>query len=147
MTENKVPKLLSLNDIKISMLKKINNVNGDILHILRKDDPAYEKFGEAYFTTVKYNKIKAWKKHNKMHMNLTVPIGSVKFVFYLDHEDIFREEEIGEKRYGRLTVPPGVWFGFKGMNNTNNLILNISSIVHDPKETDNRNLDEIVYEW
>ena len=44
-------------------------------------------------------------------------------------------------------MPPGVWFGFKGMDNTNNLILNISSILHDPKETDIRGLDEIGYEW
>ena len=147
MTQNKIRQLISLKDIKLSSLKRIDNENGDILHILRNNDSDYKKFGEAYFTSIKFNKIKAWKKHNKMCMNLVVPSGSVKFVFFLEKKGTFREEIIGENRYARLTVPPGVWFGFKGMDNTNNLILNISSILHDPKETDIRSLDEIGYEW
>lgn len=147
MTENKRRQFISLKDIKLSSLKRIGNENGDVLHILRNDDSAYKKFGEAYFTSIKFNKIKAWKKHNKMCMNLVVPSGSVKFVFFLEKKGTFREEIIGENRYARLTVPPGVWFGFKGMDNTNNLILNISSILHDPKETDTCGLDEIGYEW
>ena len=138
---------MSLKDIKLSSLKRIDNENGDILHVLRNDDSDYKKFGEAYFTSIKFNKIKAWKKHNKMYMNLVVPSGSVKFVFFFEKKGTFREEIIGENSYARLTVPPGVWFGFKGMDNTNNLILNISSILHDPKETDTRGLDEIGYEW
>ena len=127
--------------------KTIPVPGGDVRHGLSLTDDVFNGFGEAYFSNVAYGAVKAWKKHNKMCMNLVVPSGSVKFVFFLEKKGTFREEIIGENRYARLTVPPGVWFGFKGMDNTNNLILNISSILHDPKETDIRSLDEIGYEW
>ena len=56
MTKNKA-QFSRLDDIKFSMLKRLSNENGDILHALRKDDPSYEKFGEAYFTIVTYWKL------------------------------------------------------------------------------------------
>ena len=40
------------------------------------------KFGEVYFTWIKRNYLKGWKFHKKMHMNLTVPVGNVKCIFY-----------------------------------------------------------------
>ena len=39
------------------------------------------EFGEIYFSTVNQNKIKAWKMHTKMKMNLIVPSGEIRFNF------------------------------------------------------------------
>ena len=58
--------------------------------------------------------VKAWKQHRRMTLNLVVPVGNVRFVFLADEGKAQREETIGVSNYVRLTVPPGVWFGFQG---------------------------------
>ena len=37
---------------------------GKIMHMMRTDSPTFKKFGEIYLSYVKYNSIKAWKKHS-----------------------------------------------------------------------------------
>ena len=96
-----------------SKLLRINNEDGDILRVLRKTEESFTEFGEAYFSIIHMNSIKAWKKHNAMTMNLIVPTGCVGFVF-TDGKD-FKYVKIGPNNYLRITVPPGVWFGFKGL--------------------------------
>ena len=110
-------------------------------------DNSYKGFGEAYFSFVKFKAIKAWKKHKKMQMNLIVPLGSVKFVFFDDTNKKFRVEIIGKENYSRLFVPQGVFFGFQGLNKFDNLILNISDISHDPNEVIKKSLDSINFDW
>ena len=53
------------------------------MRFLKKNELKNWTFGEAYFSKIKFNKIKAWKYHSKMTLNLAVPHGKVKFVFIL----------------------------------------------------------------
>jgi dTDP-4-dehydrorhamnose 3,5-epimerase len=71
----------------------------------------------------------------------------VRFVFRLDGINEFRVEEIGVDRYARITVPPGIWFGFQGLKEPNNLVMNIASITHDPTEVERFELSDIKYCW
>jgi len=137
---------LDLDQITITPLKQIPTLGGDVLHALKKSDDGFNGFGEAYFSWILPNSIKAWKKHTQMTMNLIVPIGLVKFVF-CNHENQFREECIGTESYSRLTVPPGFWFGFQGISSDPSLILNISNILHDPSEANRLNVSDIHYTW
>ena len=82
-----------------------------------------------------------------MTLNLIVPIGTVKFVFYSHVSNSFRVEEIGECNYRKLYVPPRIWFGFKGISKGTSLVANLADIEHDPKEALRKNLDEISYDW
>ena len=59
----------------------------------------------------------------------------------------FYEVIISRENYCRLTIPPMVWLGFKGLANDNSIVLNVASISHDPKEVDRKNLEEINFEW
>ena len=68
--------------VVLSKLKRINVTGGDVLHCLRANEKSFEKFGEAYFSFIEMNHVKAWKRHLKMKMNLIVPVGKVRFVFY-----------------------------------------------------------------
>ena len=104
-------------------------------------------FGEVYFSSVKYNIIRAWKLHTKMTLNLIVPVGMVKFVFYFENTNKFLEYKIGEENYYRLTVAPKIWFGFQGLNKTQNLIMNISDIEHSQEEMKKKNIQDIQYNW
>lgn len=140
-------KISNLDKINLFSLKEIKTEGGNVLHCLHEKDKSYAGFGEAYFSWVNANSIKAWKKHTLMTMNLVVPVGNVRFVFASDDFKDFREEVIGVDRYLRLEVPPGIWFGFQGINAPSNLVLNIANISHSPEEVERCNLSSINFSW
>ena len=117
------------------------------MRVLRKRELKNWNFQEAYFSKVKFNKIKAWKFHLKMTLNLVVPHGKVKFVFYSQNTKHFRVIEIGEKKYFRLTVPPKIWFGFKGMSKHESIILNLTNIKHREDEILRCQKNKIKFTW
>ena len=126
--------------IKVKKLKKFNLEEGDVYHALKASESEYYGFKEAYFSTIKNNKIKAWKRHYKMTMNLIVPIGEVQFIFYDENKNLLKNLMIGEENYSRITVPPMIWFGFKGVSLNTSYILNISNEIHDPLEVERKPL-------
>jgi len=136
-------------NIILTPLPVIRTVGGNVLKGLLKTEPSFNGFGEAYFSEVMPGAVKAWKYHKEMTLNLIVPKGSVKFVFYdgSNGEDIFREIIIGSENYSRITVKPGIWFGFKGMHKETSLVLNIADILHNPEEVERLSADHIKYNW
>ena len=136
-----------LSKIKITSLKIIKSSKGDVLRVLKKKDLKNWNFSEAYFSKVKFGKIKAWKLHLKMTLNLVVPSGRVKFVFYSEKGKCLRVIEIGDKNYSRLTIPPKIWFGFKGVSKKENIILNLTNIEHNPREILRRDKNKIKFNW
>ena len=123
-------------EIIITPLKQVNVEGGNVLHALKNTDNGYHGFGEAYFSWIENGSIKAWKRHLRMTMNLIVPVGNVQFVFITDEGNLLVREIIGENNYVRITVPPGIWFGFKGEFAPKSLVLNLASITHDPDEVE-----------
>ena len=100
------------NNIIITPLATIPVEGGNVKHFLKSNDKEFKGFGESYFSFIEFGKIKGWKLHTKMTMNLVVPIGKVLFVFYDEKNDSYEEYQIGEDNYKRLTVPPNIWFSF-----------------------------------
>jgi len=141
---------MRLDDILVTPLQRVETVGGDVLHGMKQSDQGYDGFGEAYFSWVSVDSVKAWKRHTQMTMNVLVPVGKVQFVFRClnsDGVEEFRVEELGEDRYVRLTVPSGIWFGFRGLSAPQSLVLNIASIPHDPLEVERLLLSDINYNW
>ena len=141
---------MKLTDILVTPLRRIENAGGDVLHGMKQSDVGYTGFGEAYFSWVSAGAIKAWKRHTQMTMNVVVPVGQVRFVFCCVNADgieEFRVEEIGVDRFFRITVPPGIWFGFQGLLTPQSLLLNIANIPHDPNEIERLALNNINYDW
>lgn len=141
---------MNLTDIQVTPLSQIETAGGDVLHAMKKNDAGYVGFGEAYFSWISVGAIKAWKRHTQMTMNVVVPVGQVRFVFrYVNAVGVeaFRIEEIGVDRYARVTVPPGIWFGFQGLHLPKSLVLNIASISHDPYEVERQAITDIDYDW
>ena len=140
--------------VELSPLKIIRGDSGDVLHAIKRTDSSFQGFGEAYFSTVNQGAIKAWKRHHKMTLNLVVPYGEIKFVLYDDRLDSATNGDSNElilslQNYQRLTVPPMVWLGFKGMGNGLNMLMNVSNIPHDPDEYDRIDAynNHIDYQW
>ena len=87
-----------------------------------------------------------------MVMNLIVPSGEVKFVFFDDRKksiitNRFQEIVISKNNYKRITVPPNIWFGFKGIGKENNLVVNLSNIEHSDEEVERKEINKINYNW
>jgi dTDP-4-dehydrorhamnose 3,5-epimerase len=140
--------VVSLEDIHVTQLKRIPTVGGDVLHALKNSDYGFNGFGEVYFSWVEEGTIKAWKCHQHMTLNLVVPVGEVNFVFHIkDQTNNFRIENIGEKRYVRLTVPPGIWFGFQGRGSGQSLLMNLADMTHDTDEVLRKSVSEFNYNW
>jgi dTDP-4-dehydrorhamnose 3,5-epimerase len=109
------------------------------MHMMRKDDPAFEQFGEIYFSVVYPGVIKGWHIHRKMTLNYAVPFGRVKLVLFDDREQSPTKGEVqeiylGPDCYHLVTIPPLVWNGFKGCGTEPSIVANCSDIPHDPEE-------------
>ena len=140
--------VVSLMDILVTPLRRIPTIGGDVMHALKDSDDGFNGFGEVYFSWVEQGAIKAWKYHQHMTLNLVVPLGEISFVFHIkDQENCFRTENIGEEQYVRLTVPPGIWFGFQGRGSGQSLLMNLADMVHEPDEVLRKKTSEIVYNW
>ena len=140
--------VVSLADILVTPLMRIPTVGGDVMHALKNSDNGFNGFGEVYFSWVEQGAIKAWKYHQHMTLNLMVPLGEISFVFHIkDQENCFRTENIGEEKYVRLTVPPGIWFGFQGRGSSQSLLMNLADLAHDQDEVLRKKTSEIVYNW
>lgn len=138
---------VSLSDILVTPLARVAVAGGDVLHAMKCTDTGYAGFGEAYFSLVSMGAVKAWKLHTQMTMNIVVPVGKVRFAFHLRGSGGFRVEELGADRYARLTVPPGIWFGFQGISAPDSMLLNIANIAHDPAEVQRAAISEIKFDW
>lgn len=115
--------------------KVIPHPKGNVLHGMKRTDPGFVAFGEAYFSTVSPDEIKGWKKHLRMSMNLLVPVGLIRFHLETDQGREIEHVVLGEQNYRRLFVPPGVWVAFEGIGESMNLLMNLASIEHDPTES------------
>ncbi|MBC8485558.1 MAG: dTDP-4-dehydrorhamnose 3,5-epimerase family protein [Bacteroidetes bacterium] len=133
-------------------LNIIETDSGSVYHGLKKSDKGFNEFGEVYFSTIKKGAIRAWKMHKKMTLNLIVPVGKVQFCFFdgRDKSDTFNEKFkiiLSQNPYVRLTIPPGIWFGFQGVSNGLNLICNVANIPHEPNEVLRKEMNEIEMDW
>jgi len=138
--------------VLLTPLKQIHHPKGDVFHGLKKSDPGFSDFGEAYFSSVHPGDVKPWKKHVRMTLNLVVPVGKIRFVLHDDRTDSPTKGqtlsvEIGPENYQRLTVSPGIWMAFEGLDEGLNLLLNLADMEHDPEEVERAELDRFEYPY
>lgn len=120
-------------------LKQIPDERGVIMHMLREDDPQFERFGEIYFSVVYPGVIKGWHLHKRMTLNYAVVFGMIKLVLYDDRQESTSFGEImevflGEDNYSLVKIPPGIWNGFKGIGTTKSIVANCATLPHESDE-------------
>lgn len=140
--------------VQLTPLLQICDERGKVMHMLRADDPRFERFGEIYFSVVYPGAIKAWHLHREMALNYAVPVGNVKLVLYDDRERSPTRGELmeiftGPDDYQLIHVPPLVWNGFKGLGTVPALVANCATVGHSKDEI--VRLDpfstQIPYDW
>lgn len=116
----------------------IQQLNGNVLHGLKKSDDEFLEFGEVYISKVNKGSNKGWKKHSSAHLNLVVTSGDVRFVALSESGDqTFKVLDVcvSEENHGLLVVPPGFWLAFGTDAGFEATIINISTEEHDPNES------------
>ena len=128
-----------IQNVEIKKLSVIPDERGAIYHMLRNDDPLFEKFGEIYFSKANPGAIKAWHLHREMTLMYSAVVGMAKLVLYDDRPDSptkgnLMEIHIGEDNRLLVKVPPQVWNGFKCVSASPVIIANCATLPHDKNE-------------
>ncbi|MCX5778224.1 MAG: dTDP-4-dehydrorhamnose 3,5-epimerase family protein [Elusimicrobia bacterium] len=143
-----------ISGVIITPLKQIPDERGKVMLMIRSDSSVFTAFGEIYFSCIYPGAVKAWHLHKQMVINYAVPQGSIKLVLYDDRADsttcgeVF-EIFVGTDNYCLVTVPAGVWYGFKGIGTDVAIIANCTTKPHDPQEISRRDAHDpaIPYSW
>lgn len=143
-----------IDGVVINSLKRIVDERGGIMHMLKRDDPHFEEFGEIYFSVIYPGVIKGWHGHRLMRLNYACVSGMIKLVLYDDREGSSTRGEVqeifmGQLNYVLVKIPAHVLNGFKGIGVQPAIIANCATMPHDPDEIyridpfDN----DIPYDW
>jgi dTDP-4-dehydrorhamnose 3,5-epimerase len=142
--------------VRVKPLRMIPDERGRLMELLRSDDEIFIKFGQVYMTTVYPGVVKAWHYHKKQYDNFVAIRGMIKLVLYDAREDSPTRGEINEFFIGEwnpqlVQIPPGVYHGFKGISETEAIVINIPTEVYNYAQPDEYRLDPhtggIPYDW
>ena len=125
--------------VSVHPLRQFPDERGKVMHMLRCDDPHFQQFGEIYFSVVYPGVVKGWHLHKEITLNYAVVSGSVKLALYDERPGSAtcgqsQEFFVGESNYSLVTIPPGVWNGFKGIGVIPAIVANCATLPHDPAE-------------
>ena len=130
---------MKIHDVTITPLKIIADDRGKVMHMLRSDSKIFKQFGEIYFSTIFYNKIKAWHLHKVTTLNYVCIKGKVKFVLFDNRNNsptkgVTQEIIMSPEKYFLVTIPNNIWNGFKGLDKEESIIANCLNFPHNEDE-------------
>ncbi len=138
----------------ITPLKQFPDERGSVKHIIKSTDEGFKGFGEVYCSTINPGVIKGWHYHKVVTLNYTVLKGLIKFVLFDQREgsssqDVIQEILMGDENYVRVTVPAGIWTGFKCIGTEVAVVCNVIDEPFDETETRRKDLNDtdIPYCW
>ena len=143
-----------IDGVLVHPLRQIPDERGKIMHMLRADDPHFERFGEIYFSVVYPGVIKGWHIHRVMALNYAVVSGTIKLALFDERpasptHGKLMELFLGDGNYALVRIPPGVWNGFKGVGTLPAIVANCATHPHDPAEIERMDPlhSHIPYDW
>lgn len=137
-----------IDGVVLRPLRQFPDTRGAVLHMLRSNDPHFERFGEIYFSTVYHGQVKAWHRHRSKTVNLAVPVGAIKLAVWAGEGPVC-EILTGRTDYQLVSIRPGLWYGFQGMAPGESLVANCATEPFDSAEADSLPADtpEIPHAW
>jgi dTDP-4-dehydrorhamnose 3,5-epimerase len=145
-----------INGVRVKQLKVIPDERGRLMEMLRADDEIFIRFGQVYMTTAYPGTVKAWHYHKKQVDNFVVVKGMMKVVLYDSREGspTFREINeffMGEHNPVLLQIPAYVYHGFKGISESESIVINCPTEVYNHQDPDEYRISphggEIPYDW
>lgn len=145
-----------IKDVYVRKLKLIPDERGYLMEMFRSDWEEFKTFGQVYVTAVYPGVVKGWHYHKHQEDNFICVAGMAKVVLYDSREDSPTHGEVNEFFIGthnpmKVTIPPGVMHGFKGISSEMTLIVNVPTRLYNYTEPDEYRLpahtDQIPYDW
>jgi len=158
-----------IDGVKITPLEVIKDDRGAVMHMLKNTDEHFDQFGEIYFSMIDTNAVKAWHLHRTMTLNYACVYGRIRLALVDMRPEsptlrivntIYLEGFPEFADYCLITIPPGVWNGFRAEvivpHGRGQVAMNIPAIVancathpHDPEEIERRapSLFPVRYDW
>lgn len=136
-------------------LRLIPDERGWLMEILRCDWDIFDRFGQVYVTTAYPNVVKAWHMHKKQADHMACIKGLIKLALCDGREDSPTKGEvneffIGERNPLLVKIPPGVWHGFKAVQEVA-FVVNVPTELYNYEKPDEYRLppdtDKIKYDW
>ena len=122
--------------VKVVPLRQIPDERGTVMHMLKRTDPHFLRFGEIYFTTVHPGVVRGWHKHGRMTLNYACVYGRIKLVLYDDRDGSVTRGEVMEQflgpanDYQLVQIPTNVWNSFKGLGEETSILANCATEPH-----------------
>ncbi len=145
-----------IHEVQSKQLRVIPDSRGRLMEILRCDDEAFTAFGQVYITTTLPDVVKAWHFHKRQTDNFACVQGTIQVALFDARPDSPTYGEINEFFIGvhkpiLISVPPGVYHGWKCVGLEEAIIVNIPTKPYDYKNPDEERLDwndtSIPYDW
>lgn len=143
--------------VAIKDLKVHFDDRGCLWELLRCDDLQYLQFGQAYISTIMPGVVKGFHAHERQYDNVAVVYGKIKLVLMHKWEtgprilpmkgdsfDIIEEYVLVPGNY-LITIPPGVYHGWKNIGTEQAYVVNTPSEPHSQAKPDELRIDP--HEW
>lgn len=145
-----------IDGVNTKNLKFLPDERGRLMEIMRNDEKIFENFGQVYLTTNNPGVVKAWH-HHKIQTDFVCCVkGQIKVVLYDAREDSKSYGEINEFHIGDfnpmlISIPPGVYHGWKCISNDEALIISVPTEPYNYEKPDEYRLPpdtpDIPYKW
>ena len=134
-----------LDKVKITPLKTFSDERGMVKHMMKSTDPIFKKFGEIYFSIIYPGKIKAWHRNKKATVNYAVISGNIKLVIYdgVNSKVVYT----GEDNYCLITIPPGLWRGFKVIGKKEAIVADMMDAPYNPNDAEKKDPYDLIDCW
>lgn len=145
-----------IHGVTVKELKLIPDERGFLMEVLRRDDPLFKQFGQAYVTAAYPGVVKAWHYHRVQTDHFCVLSGMAKVVLYDAREDSPTHGEINEFCVGEqlrrlIVIPPFVYHGYKNIGEGLCLLLNLPTETYNYAAPDELRADPhsgiVPYDW
>lgn len=145
-----------IDGVQIKQLRVIPDERGRLVEILRVDDEIFEKFGQAYMTSIYPGIVKGWHYHNVQSDNVACVSGMIKLALYdkrIDSPTFKRVNEfyIGIHNPRLIHIPPGICHGWMCVGSQEAIVINMPTMAYNYNDPDEHRIDphnnDIPYDW
>jgi len=142
--------------VEVKKLERHADERGFLMELLRKDDPIFSQFGQAYVSMNYPGIVRAWHYHKKQDDYFVCVKGMIKVALFDMREGSPTRGEIAEYYLGDdnnivLRIPVGVAHGYKTVGPEPSLLVNFPTETYNAQEPDEYRLpwdtDQIPYSW
>ena len=142
--------------VAVRQLSSRVDERGRVQPLWRQGVEGVPAFGQVHLVTVYPGVIKGWHRHRETTDLLACVQGAVRIGLYDEREGSKTAGQLngfflGDHQPLRLTVPPGVWFGIKGVGTREALLVVQADRPWDERDPDQETMDpevnEIPFDW